>query len=55
MCTQLVLEVPYKRPKKKEIPSSFHEFRSEEVHSEKHPKKNKKLMFECYNLLDPME
>jgi hypothetical protein len=31
--------VPCKRPKRKEIPSNYHEFWSEQVQSKKHPKK----------------
>jgi hypothetical protein len=43
-----------KRPKKKGIPSNFHEFQSEEVHYKKYAK-NKTLIYEHYNLVDPME
>jgi hypothetical protein len=67
----LIWEVMHKRPKKnkkqkrkknkktkkekkfKKI-SNFYKFWSKEVHSKKTSKKNP-LMFECYNLLDPME
>jgi hypothetical protein len=45
----------FKRSKKKKRPSNFHEFWSKEVHFKEHPKINKTLMFECYNLLAPME
>jgi hypothetical protein len=38
-CTQPVFQAPRKRSQKKEIPSNYHEFWSEEVHSKKHPKK----------------
>jgi hypothetical protein len=56
MCAQLDLEVMRKRSKKKKRPSNFHYFWSKEVHSKEHPlQKNKTLMFECYNLLAPME
>jgi hypothetical protein len=55
MCAQLDLEIIPKRPKKERRPSNLHYFWSKEVHSKKHPKKNKALMFECYNLLAPME
>jgi hypothetical protein len=41
MCIQLDLEVRCKTPKKKRIPSNFHEFWSKEVHSKEHPKKIK--------------
>jgi hypothetical protein len=36
-------------------PSNFHEFWSEEVHFKKDPPKKKTLMFECYNLVDPIK
>jgi hypothetical protein len=55
MCAQLDLEVRHKTPKKERRPSNFHEFRSKELHSKKHPQKKKTSMLECYNLLDPME
>jgi predicted transcriptional regulator YdeE len=42
-------------PKNKEIPSNYYEFWSKELHSKKHQKKKKTLMFECYDLLDSME
>jgi hypothetical protein len=62
MCAQLDLKVMCKRSqKKKKKPSNFHECWSE-VHCKnyrgtKKTKKTKKktLMFECYNLVDPME
>ena len=50
----IFFQVPCKRSKRKEIPSNYHEFWNEQVQSKKHPKKNTS-MFECYNLLDPME
>jgi hypothetical protein len=46
--------VMQKRPKKERIPSNFHEFWNEEVHCKNFPKKMKALIFECYNLMDPM-
>jgi hypothetical protein len=54
MCAQLDLEVRCKRTKIKRRASNFHSFWSKEVHGKKNLK-NKTLMFECYNLLDPME
>jgi hypothetical protein len=39
---------------KKKKPSIFHLFWNKEVHNKEHPGK-KTLMFECYNILDPME
>jgi hypothetical protein len=54
MCAQLDLEVSCKKPKKEKRPSNFYEFHSNEVHNKNHPK-TKTFMFECYNLLDPVE
>jgi hypothetical protein len=55
MCAQLDLEVMSKRFKEKRRISYFHKFWNKEVHNKRTPKKKKSLMFECYNLLDPME
>jgi hypothetical protein len=52
MYAQLDLEVRCKRPKKKEDHLIFINFGVK--NTKKHPQK-KTLMFECYNLLDPME
>jgi hypothetical protein len=45
----------YKRPKKEGRPSNFHEFWNEEVHHIKNSPKKKTVMFECYNLMYPVE
>jgi hypothetical protein len=55
MYAQLDLEVRCKRPKKKRRLSNSHSFWSKEVHTKKHSKNKNTLLFECYNLLDPME
>jgi hypothetical protein len=57
MYAQLDLEVMCKRPSKKELTSNFHALWSE-VHCKSYQPKKKKqqtLVFECYNLMDPME
>jgi hypothetical protein len=55
MCAQLDLEVIAKDPKKREDHLIFINFGVKKFTIKKHPKKKKTLMFECYNLLDPME
>jgi hypothetical protein len=54
MCTQLDLEVMCKRPKKRKDHLIFINFGVKMFIVKKHPK-NKTLMFECYNFIDPME
>jgi hypothetical protein len=54
MYIQLDLEVRDRRPNKKRISSNIDYFQNKEFHSRKRPI-NKKLMFECYNLQDPLE
>jgi hypothetical protein len=54
MYAQLDLEGRCKRPKKKRRPSNFINFGVKKFTLKNKPKKIK-LMFECYNLLDPME
>jgi hypothetical protein len=44
-----------KDPKRNGIPSNFHEFQSEEVCCNKILERRKTLMFEHYNLVDPMD
>jgi hypothetical protein len=53
MCAQLDLEVRSKKPQKRKEHLIFINFGVKEVHNKKHPRK-KTLMFECYNLLNPM-
>jgi hypothetical protein len=55
MCALFNLEVRHKRPKQKGITSNLHKFWSQEVQRKKHPKKKKTFVFECHNLMDPME
>jgi hypothetical protein len=54
MCVQLDLSVISRGLQKHGIPFAFLEFWSEEVNYKNYSKK-KSLMFECYNLMDPME
>jgi hypothetical protein len=54
MCAQLDLEVMCKRPKKRKDHIIFINFGIKKFAVE-NAQKNKTLMFECYNLLAPME
>jgi hypothetical protein len=54
MCAQLDLEVRCKRPKKREGHPVFINFGIKKF-IVKSIQKKKKMMFEWYNLLDPME
>jgi hypothetical protein len=54
MCVQLDLELRCKRPKKREDHLIFINFGVKKF-IVKNIQKNKTLMFECYNLLAPME
>jgi hypothetical protein len=54
MYVQLGLEVKCKRPKKKEDHLIFINFGVKKF-TLKNTQKNKTLMFECYNFLNPME
>jgi hypothetical protein len=54
MCAQLDLEVISKRPKKIGRSSNFINFGVKKFKI-KNTQKKRTLMFECYNLLDPME
>jgi hypothetical protein len=54
MCAQLDLEVMCKRPKKRKDRIIFINFGIKKFAVE-NAQKNKTLMFECYNLLAPME
>jgi hypothetical protein len=55
MCGQLDLEVRCKRPQKREDHLIFINFRVKKFILKNTRKINKTLMFECYNLLAPME
>jgi hypothetical protein len=55
MCFQLDFKVICKKTKKEGRPFNFHEFWSEEVQCKKRPLKKIILMFERYDLVDPME
>jgi hypothetical protein len=54
MCAQLDLEVMCKRPKKREDHLIFINFGVKHLNV-KNTQKNKTLIFECYNLLDPIK
>jgi hypothetical protein len=54
MCVQLDSKTMCKRSKKEGRPPNYCAFWNKEVHYTKHPSK-KTLMFESYNLLDPIE
>jgi hypothetical protein len=54
MCAQLDLEVRCKRPKKREDHLIFTNFGVKKFIGKNTPN-NKPLMFECYNILNPME
>jgi hypothetical protein len=55
MCVQLGMKMICIRPKKEGKPSNFLEFWSNEVQCKKDPQKKKNLMFEHYNLVDPIK